>query len=285
MRLGGKPRQAKLPPKKQVATSYYRGVEQPSPSPFKSKPTQKGWRTRLVKSVDLLLLVVILVCLVYSLVVSANPKVVLTSSDYHSPSIYRTAAAQAMNGFKDRNKLTFDEPAVASKLQAQFPEISKVSVELPLIGQQPVIRLNIANPEFLFNSNGQQYVLTANGIVVPNSFNPRITKTLVTINDLSGFHAQPGKAVLSAQQVAFISTVASQIQAAKVPIKSFNLPPAAQEVDLYTKDQNYYTKFYLGGNALVETGQYLAARHQLSAQNQNPSQYLDVRVEGKIFYK
>jgi hypothetical protein len=63
------------------------------------------------------------------------------------------------------------------------------------------------------------------------------------------------------------------------------LPPKAQELDLRASDQSYYVKFYLGGDAMIQTGQYLAARQKFAQTKQQPGEYLDVRVSGKIFYK
>jgi hypothetical protein len=70
-----------------------------------------------------------------------------------------------------------------------------------------------------------------------------------------------------------------------VSIKSLTLPKSVQELDLHTSDRTYFVKFYLGGDALQQTGQFLAARHQFDITNSQPAEYLDVRVAGKIFYK
>jgi cell division septal protein FtsQ len=61
-----------------------------------------------------------------------------------------------------------------------------------------------------------------------------------------------------------------------------NLP---QKLDLRAKDQPYFVKFYLGGDPLAQIGQYLAARHHFNEAGQQPAEYLDVRVPGKVFFK
>ncbi|MGH7156635.1 MAG: hypothetical protein ACREGG_00760, partial [Candidatus Saccharimonadales bacterium] len=85
--------------------------------------------------------------------------------------------------------------------------------------------------------------------------------------------------------VGFINTVIAECKHSKVPISSLVLPTTPQELDLHTADQPYYVKFYLGGDVLNEAGQFLAARNHFAQTKQSPSQYLDVRVQGKIFYK
>jgi hypothetical protein len=70
-----------------------------------------------------------------------------------------------------------------------------------------------------------------------------------------------------------------------VTITSLSLPSKPSELDLRTKDRPYFVKFYMGGDALTQAGQFLAARAQFDRQNHQPADYLDVRVAGKIFYK
>lgn len=264
--------------------AYYR-----SAPPSKGSPFVKGARPRnrkiFSKAVDVLLLGLILAAIAYSLIVSPSPKLELNSDAYHSGSTYEQVASKLFKDFKNRNKLTLDEKNITASLQKQFPEISTATIDLPLFGQTPKLTLNIANPSFFLNSQGINYVVDSKGVAVGSSADLPQIKGLTTIIDQTGFSSQAGSPVLSAQSVNFINVVISQGQHAKVPIASLTLPPLAQELDLRTTDRSYFVKFYLSGDALVQAGQFLAARHQFDQTNNQPSQYLDVRVPGKIYYK
>lgn len=265
-------------------TNYYRGTPKSS-SPFQKKVPTKLWSARLAKAVDLLIILVVLFCAVYSLSVKPNPKVIVSSNIYRPTSSYVDAAEKGMSSFKDRNKLTFNQTDLVSRLQSQFPEIANANVELPLFGQRPVIRLSIAIPKFILENQGTRYVVADSGVVVAEAMNFADDDSLPVVVDQSGFSARVGKAVLGANQVNFINQVVLQCQRANVPISTLSLPAQAQELDLKTKDQSYLVKFYLGGDPLVETGQFLAARAQFARDHHSPSKYLDVRIAGKIFYK
>lgn len=266
-------------------TNYYRG-EPKSSSPFQKKlPTTRLWHDRLAKLIDILIILVVVFCAIYSLSVKPDPKVIASSNLYHSTSAYVIASKQYMSSFKDHNKLTFNQTGLVNRLQSQFPEIASASVELPLFGQRPIVRLNIATPKFILENQGTRYVVADNGVVVAEAMNFADDDSLPTVADQSGFSAQVGEAVLGANQVNFINQVVLQCQRAKVPISSLSLPAQAQELDLKTQDQHYQVKFYLGGDPLVETGQFLAARAQFARDHHSPSKYLDVRIAGKIFYK
>ncbi|HVX58350.1 MAG TPA: hypothetical protein VG964_01275 [Candidatus Saccharimonadales bacterium] len=275
---------ARLPARSNL-TSYYRG-QPASQSPFQKKEPRTGLRSKVSKVVDILIVLIVAFCFIYSLIVSPPPKIISSSNLYEPNYIYQKAAAQKMDGFSFHNKLTFDESALISSMQKEFPEIDNASVELPLFGQKPVVRLSIAKPDFVLSSGGVRYILASNGVIVARADMFAADDSLPVLTDASGYQAQIGKPVLSADQTSFVTTVLSQLKKAAVPVASLTLPPkTAEEMDLRTKDQRYFTKFYLDGDPLVEAGQYLAARHQFASDSKQPSKYLDVRVAGKIFYK
>ncbi len=265
-------------------TSYYQGQKSKGKSPFVKRAAAQPSK-RLAKFIDIVVLVVVAAGLVYSLILNHSPRVLASSSVYHPAGVYQLAAAKAMQGWRSTNKVTFDELAVTNTLKSQFPEISSATVELPIIGQRPTIRLDISAPAFFLKTAKSTFILNGEGRVVSEATSTPNIKNLATIDDQSGYKADPGDRVLSASNISFIRTVMTQCSRARVPVAGLILPSAAQELDLRTADQGYYVKFYLGGDPMVQTGQFLAARHQFSQGAPGPSQYLDVRIAGKIFYK
>jgi len=273
--LGGRPPLSK----------YYRAERTGAASPFVRKPVSKNRRRLLLGFLDILLILFLLFGLGYSLALNARPKVIVSDSSFHPPSVYTAVVAAQLRQFKNRTKMTFDEQGVTLQLQKQFPEISNVQIELPFFSEQATVRLTIAQPSFKLVSRGTSYIVGTNGEIVATSADLPNVKNLATVYDQSGFNASVGKPVLSSGSTGFIRTVVAECQRFKVPIASLVLPTTPQELDLRTTDQPYYVKFNLDGDALNEVGQFLAARHRFAQTNQTPSQYLDVRVEGKIFYK
>jgi hypothetical protein len=78
--------------------------------------------------------------------------------------------------------------------------------------------------------------------------------------------------------------VAKEMKVYSIPVSMLALPNLAQQLDVYTTDAPYYTKFFTGGDPALQAAQMIAARQQF-ASGAKPSQYLDVRVSGKVFYK
>lgn len=265
--------------------NYYRtGARKEAGSPFKKKEpkAKRAWSEKLV---DWMIFAAVVVALVYSLLVNSSPKVVSESWPYHAQAVYAQAVRHYLDNLQDKTKLTFNQSKLAQQLAKQFPEISDVSVEIPLISEQPVIRLAIADPQFVLTSNSKNYILDSQGVIVGLASDFKGLKELPTLNDQSGIGDIPGHRILSSSEVAFINEVLTQSKRAEVNISSAILPPQAQELDIKTADQPYQVKFYLGGDAAIQTGQFLAARHQFAKSTDAPQQYLDVRVKGKIYYK
>lgn len=265
---------------------YYRA--EPSagnPSPFQQKQAAKSARRYFFGFLDIILILVILAGLGYSLVISPKPKVLVNNQSFHSLNDYRLYADQLFSQLKNRNKITYDEQSIASAMRRKFPEITSVGTELPIFSEQPTLRITVAPASLRVKENTTDYVVDDQGVIVGKLSQIPVAKNLPQLIDKSGFPAKVGQPLLSAGAVSFIKTVVVEVKAAKVPLASLTLPTVAQEMDLRTADQPYFVKFYLGGDALTQTGQYLAARNHFKQINQPPATYLDVRVPGKIFYK
>jgi len=267
-------------------TSYYSAAkDSATPSPFRRRQPKTDKRAVIFNIADIILLAILLIGLVYSLLLRPNPQIKVDSSPYHSSADYQSQIAPLFKGFKNSNKLTFDEASVVSAIQRKFPEVHSARIELPFFSEQPVVWLDISAPAFKLVNDQNNLLIDEQGTAVAKSAEFPNIKNQITVQDQTGFKVAVGQQVLSSDGVELINTVIAQTKQAHVMIASLSLPPRAQELDLKTSDQPYFVKFYLGGDALSQTGQFLAARHQFAKNGKAPSQYLDVRVPGKIFYK
>lgn len=267
-------------------TNYYKATNDSAvPSPFRRRQPKTNRRAVVFNIADIILLAIILIGLVYSLLLRPNPQVKADITPYRSAGEYQTQIAPLFRGFKNTNKLTFDEASVVKAIQQKFPEVRSARVELPFFSEQPVVWLDVSAPAFRLVNDQSSFLIDDQGVAVAKTTAFPHLKNQVTVQDQTGFKVSAGQQILSSDGVALINTVIAQSKQAQVPIASLSLPPRAQELDLRTTDQPYFVKFYLGGDAQSQTGQFLAARHQFTKSGKQPSQYLDVRVPGKIFYK
>ena len=266
--------------------NYYRSnTPRSSPATWRGRGYKDLARLIIKRTADSVALLLILVLIVYSLMVNPSPKVTANNNAYHSTDTYRQSLIAILKSVKNRTKVTFDEAGIIKSMQSRYPEISGARIHLPLIGQKPSIKLEIAEPSFQLTSSGRAYLVDAQGLVVANATDYPSIKGLPVLADNSGFAVEIAKPALDSSGVNFVVQLLAQLKNAKIPIKSLSLPTRPQELDLTTTDRAYFVKFYLAGEPLTQIGQYLAARHQFAKTNSQPFQYLDVRVAGKIFYR
>ncbi len=267
-------------------TKYYRSDgASDKPSPFNKRVKKQSLKKILLASADTLAIVALFLVIAYSLAVSDSPLVKSTSSAYHNQQTYQAAVKKELSGIKNRNKFTFDEQKISQTLKRQFPEISSVSVELPIFSPKPTIRLTIAEPSFILNSGSQLYIVSSSGRAITSANGFPNLASLIVVNDETGFRSSLGQQVISKEGVAFLDNLLAQSKKNNVPISNLTLPAKAQELHLRTSDTNYFVKFFLDGDSDTQIGQFLAARHNFEARGVSPSEYLDVRVPGRIYYK
>lgn len=279
-----RPQQRKRPP----TSTYYRSGSGSTKlsSPFEARlnkvnPIKRLW----LKTIDLLMIGILLYLIIHSLILRPNAKIITNNTAYSSINNYQDITNSYLRAIKNNNKLTFDDKGLVATLKTDFPEIDTASVELPVFSQRPVVRITISPPAFFLKSADKTYIIDTMGKAVAYNYQfPRI-KGLPEIIDQSGYRISRGNQVLSQHDVAFIRDLKAYSDANKISIKSIILPLSPEEADLYTQDQPYFVKFYLAGDPNIQIGQFLAARRNFSQNNIRPTDYLDVRISGKIFYK
>lgn len=252
---------------------------------MRRQPPPRSLKQILRRARNIAIAVVIVFGMAYASLIKAEPKVVVNDTSYTRAADYTRSAREALDAWRNRSKLTLDRSGIETSMKRQFPEIDDLKIEVPFFAQTLTFKLDIAAPTFNLSNRSSLYIVGANGVVVAASAaHPSLSK-LPTLIDKSGFEASPGKQVLGTESINFINAVLAQCQKAGVKVESLTLPAAPQTLELKAEGSAYFVKFDLGGDATLQTGQYLAAKHKFDSENAQPSQYLDVRVAGKIYYK
>ena len=242
------------------------------------------------------IVVLVFVVVVSQLVLTTHPKLVILSSTSNSDlflqstSVYQNAADKLFSqSLGNQNKLTVDAGGISDKLKSMFPELSDVSVALPVVGSQPTVYLQPAEPTFILSANGNSYVIdnTGRALAYAQSMPAQNRASLPQVVDQSGLQPQVGKQVLSSTSITFIQTVLSQLKAQHVSVSKIVLPSGSFEVDMYIAGKPYFVKFNMHdtGGALQQAGAYIAVAQDLAGKNIAPSQYIDVRIDGRAYYK
>ncbi len=238
--------------------------------------------------------VALIVCVLYTLHLNENPKVVTlvpsTTGYFLQPTdIYQSAAAKAFSqSMLNNNKVTVNTVQIQQKLQQQFPELSEVSVTIPLMSHRPIVYIAPTTPSLILATVNGSFILDSNGqALLTTSQVADVEKMgLPTVIDQSAIKVKTGDTALAGTEVSFIQTVVAELKAKQIDIESISLPSAAYQLDVKPRGVGYYVKFNMHeATARQQAGTFLAVRERLSSQGITPGSYIDVRLDGRAYYK
>jgi hypothetical protein len=241
-------------------------------------------RLRLVPTI--IALGVICLSIVYNTTLSTSPGINFAGDTpvYRSADAYKDDIAKILNSsLFNHSKLTINTKSTITAILKAYPELDAATISLPIIGRRPTVTLHAQNPVLILTTQTSALVLGANGKAVAETkqLMSSLTDKLLTVQDKSGVQVHAGDQALSTETVSFIADLAAQLAAKQLTIESLILPSGGNELDVRVKDQVYYLKTDVSGDARLQIGAFLAARDG----GAKPAEYMDVRVEEKVFYK
>lgn len=235
---------------------------------------------------------VVLCCLAYATTLDTsarvlNPETSTTSGLLRTTSEYETEfAAHLGRSIFNRNKFTINTAKIEREIQAEHPELRKVSISLPLLGRRPVIQVEPAAARLILTNTRGSFLIDEDGRALIEAKHARGSlRGLPVLTDESGLEIKKGSIMLPSDNVEFITTVRFQLQAKQMAVQALTLPRTANELHLRLESQPYYVKFNLRAPALSQVGAFLATQERLSAEGSLPSEYIDVRVEDRVYVK
>lgn len=251
----------------------------------------KYWRQRLGMFIAG---IVLIVCVLYTLHLNDNAKVVVitpgTSGYFLQPTeTYQQAAAKVFaESVLNNNKVTVNSVSIQQKLQQQFPELSDVSVTIPLMSHRPIVYIAPTMPALVLKTATGDYILDSKGqaLLSTSQVADMDSLGLPVVTDQGILKVKTGVSALAGTEITFIKTVVAELNAKQIDIESMVLPTDAYQLNVKPRGVGYYVKFNMHeATARQQSGTFLAVRERLSSQGITPSSYIDVRLDGRAYYK
>lgn len=228
----------------------------------------------------------------YVLTLSTTPKIRAQNGAQQelmrSPAVYEAKAQEVLrSSLGNRLKMTINTHAIEKAMETEFPELETVAVILPLMGNQPTIELKAAAPSLLVKADHGDYILNQSGVAVMRVSDAADVKSLdlLSVQDESTLDITPGKGVLTPAETTFIMIVGAQLRQKKLEIESIVLPAIPNEVRVKLARQPYYIRFHMQADPYESIGTFLATKKYLEEEKIIPSRYIDVRAEGRAYYR
>jgi len=207
-----------------------------------------------------------------------------------NPLVYKKASqAYLAKSISSHTKISVNILGLDSYLEHTFPEINNSSTSIPLIGSNLRTTINSAQPiAIMEDSASHRFYLKAGGYVMAqdNLSKPDIKNNLVFPYIIEKFQKLSlGQHAMSLQDLQFIQYIEQELNVQSVPAISYTLLANSRELDVKTQANNILLKFNLQNNVKEQVGSYLSLRKYLLANHITPSSYIDLRVEGRAYYK
>jgi hypothetical protein len=267
--------------------SYYNGEQAPAADAVpvrKSRPplTRRQKLTIVYGSVAVFLLL----CL-FCTTLTTGPVVSFVgegTSPYRTQDVYASSAQELLGAsIGSRSKFTINTGSVEKALLDEFPELSAAHISLPIIGRRPNLILAARAPAVILTTSSKALVLDTTGRAVTDvaHLSAAARSNLPSVEDSSTVEVRIGDQAVTSETVTFIRLALAQLKAKDMAVERLSLPAVANELDVRLKGVGYYIKCDISGDARQQIGRYLAVRDS----GVSPSEYMDVRVEEKVFYK
>lgn len=277
------------PGRPKAAFSYYSGDTPKTKDSVRArqhKDNQQEFFKRLRSVPTLIALLIILLSVVYSTTLSTEAIVKFAgdSPTYRTATEYRDGVSKILStSFWNKSKLTSNTHQTETAILQAFPELDAANVALPVVGRRPTIVVHGRMPALLLTNQAHSYVIDTSGKIVADSTQlvSSVREKLLSVQDQSGLELRVGNQAVTSATVIFILNIQAQLKNKQLAIKEVILPKTPNEVDFRIKDIGYFIKTDSSGDARLQAGDFLAAK----GSGITPGEYMDVRVEEKVFYK
>ncbi len=289
-----RPRQSSRNREKIAVNSYY-GQAQSQERRLEKKAektidlSKVGNKLRLIPAV--IAITVIIGSLLISATLTVEPAVSVLpgqESPYRTNDEYAAGIEKILNDKpSNKTKFTINTGDIEDEIIKAYPEVRVAAVRLPVIGRKPTVLLDIRQPKIILASNTKNFVLDKTGIAVSEVrlLSSEDKAGMPIVQDQNNIEFEVGKQALPADTVEFILGAKFQLEQKEYKISQLTLPTGVNELHIHLEGLPYYIKTDTTNDVRQQVGGFLSVKEHLAGNGIAPSEYVDVRVEEKVFYK
>ncbi len=181
----------------------------------------------------------------------------------------------------ERLRFLLDESRLASHMQAQHPEIESFSVEQSKIGEA-VVSVVARQPVARWSIDSTDQFVDGKGVVFANNY---FATPALQIVDESGLRVGSGQLVASNRFLGFVGRLLSSANERSLSVVKVTLPAATtRQVEVLFLDRPTKYKVSVDRSAGQQVEDISRIIKYLAERGLTP-EYVDVRLEGKAYYK
>lgn len=181
----------------------------------------------------------------------------------------------------ERFRFMIDQQSLDSFFLAKAPEAKKVRVEGHGLATAQV-KMTFRQPIAQWASSGTTYFVDDEGVTFQKNY---FEAPAITVRDESGVPTVAGQEVINRQFLSFLGQAVSLFGKNDMTVTEVILPAdTVRQMTFQLKDRPYPIKMTIDRGVDAQVKQAVLAIRHLDSQGSMP-QYLDVRVDQRVFYK
>lgn len=189
-----------------------------------------------------------------------------------------------------RQSWLVDDTQLLEYVQGEHPEVKTVSAEArSLVGGSLDVTLGFRKPKYIWKTAGGTKFIDKDGVLFSvNAFTNVDVDSLPVVEDQSPAGSKDGNAVISTrvgEYIAYVYTGVPKLFGSDSQVTSVILPPRAREINAKVNTVPYVIKLSTERGIEQQVAELGELVTYLNSAGIQPSEYVDVRIENKAFYR
>lgn len=293
-------RRVNIPENRSAATSsYYRPARNSSVNPVVKATKNVGLAKQPIiaglnisKLINYLIVACFMGLIFFATTLSADTDIKVTkeSFSYRDPVIYKKVSTDILKkNLLGRSKLFFRSSEFEEKMRQEFPEIDKIEAIVPLGGRNLTVAMHLSSPLAIAYSGNQNGILDSAGVLVTASI-PDQQDLLKVRFATPQQNFQVGSRILTSNEVEQLNLLSYELSMMPLGIDKKPLEIAEAlfsiddgQIEVKLKNKPYFLKLSTYSDAREQVGAVKAILQKLDREGLTPTNYVDVRVPGRVF--
>jgi len=180
--------------------------------------------------------------------------------------------------------VTLDEQRLAQFLQVSHPEVDSLKITDKWLAGSGEISVVFREPIIVWRINESKFYVDENGTAFTKSYGK---EPALRVEDASGFTPEVAKegSVASRRFIGYLGQLLGAVRSQHIgKVERVVIPASTRQLDIYFKKRGYPIKTHIDRDPYAQAEDIKNTLRFLDKRHISPG-YVDVRVEGKAFYR
>lgn len=214
---------------------------------------------------------------------------------YRTSDMYKAGVdAIFTSSWRNNNKLTFSSTSFEQEIRVQFPEITRAVAVVPIAGRELAVTLEFTKPlvRLVDPKGGTIGVVGERGNFINldevDLLSHEDLFAIPTLRLLKSPEFAQGSQLLTSVETELIQTLRNEFDGSssiRPQVNSILFDVEKREMQVRFNKASYFARVTPERDSREQVGALVATIAQLDEDNDTPNEYIDVRVEGRVFVK